>query len=174
VKDGTVQGSTVGSFTQPTNGKGGSIQGLELSAQYDFSNGFGFTANYTYSDSESPYSTDFEENLPIPGVAKNAYNVTGYFEKNGYAARLSYAWRDEALVGTFGFDKFVLGRYQAAYGQLDGQLSYDINDNFQVTFEGSNLTGENVTEYLQFKNLPFRNLAGVTRFSLGGRFKFGS
>ena len=174
VKDGTVAGSTVGSFTQPTNGKGGTIQGLELSAQYDFSNGFGFTANYTYSDSESPYSTDFEKNLPIPGVAKNAYNVTGYFEKNGYAARLSYAWRDEALVGTFGFDKFVLGRYQAAYGQLDGQLSYDINDSFQITFEGSNLTGENVTEYLQFENLPLRNLAGITRFSLGGRFKFGS
>ncbi|GIU67802.1 TonB-dependent receptor [Candidatus Phycosocius spiralis] len=174
VKDGTVEGSTVGAFTQPTNGEGGSIQGVELSAQYDFSNGFGFTANYTYSDSKSPYSTDYEKYLPIPGVSKNAFNVTGYFEKNGYAAHLSYAWRDKALVGTFGFDKFVLGRYQAAYGQLDGQLAFDVTENFQITLEGSNLTGENATEYLQFENLPFRNLGGVTRFSLGGKFKFGS
>ena len=174
VADGTVQGSTVGSFSQPTNGEAGSIKGLELSAQYDFDAGYGFTANYTYSDSESPYSNDYDKNLPIPGVAKNAFNVTGYYEKNGFAARLSYAWRDTVFVGNFGFDRYNLGRYQSAYGQLDGQLSYDINDRFQVTLEGSNLLAEDATEYLQFENLPFRYLSGVRRISLGGRLKFGN
>lgn len=174
VADGTVQGSTIGSFSQPTNGDDGSIKGLELSAQYDFDAGYGFTANYTYSDSESPYSNDYDKNLPIPGVAKNAFNVTGYYEKDGFAARLSYAWRDTVFVGNFGFDRYNLGRYQSAYGQLDGQLSYDINYRFQVTLEGSNLLGEDATEYLQFENLPFRYLSGVRRISLGGRVKLGN
>jgi iron complex outermembrane receptor protein len=76
---------------------------LELAAQYAFENGFGFTANYTYSDSKSSNSNDYDDNLPIPGVAKNAFNVQGYYEGHGFEARLSYAWRDKSYQGNFAF-----------------------------------------------------------------------
>lgn len=174
VPDETSDGGTFGGFAQPTNGEGGKIRGVELAAQYAFDNGFGFTANYTYSNSETSASNDFESNLPIPGVSEHAYNVTGYYENGPFAGRLSYAWRDDYFVGNFGFATSVLGRYQSAYGQLDGQLSFDVTPAFQLTFEAINLTEEETEEYLQFENLPFRHLSGERRFVFGGRYRLGN
>jgi len=173
VPDETSDAGTFGGFSQPTNGEGGKIRGVELSAQYAFENGMGFTANYTYSNSETSASNDFDTDLPIPGVSENAFNVTGYYEQGPFAGRLSYAWRDDYFVGNFGFATSVLGRYQKAYGQLDGQLSFDVMPAFQLTLEAINLTEEETEEYLQFENLPFRHLSGERRLVFGGRYLFG-
>ena len=184
VADGSVAGSTTGIFTQPVNGEGGTIKGVELAAQYAFGNGFGFTANYTYSDSKSSNSNDYDDNLPIPGVAKNAFNVQGYYEGHGFEARLSYAWRDKSYQGDFGFgvdasatggvdDAHELGTWERAYGQFDGQIGYAINDQIKVVLEGINLTKEDTGRYLQWENLPFRYATGDRRVVIGARFKFG-
>ncbi len=177
VKDQSVAGSSTGPFSSVVNGEGGTIKGVELQAQYAFEFGFGFTANYTYSDSSSPYSNDYSKSLPIPGVSKNAFNVQGYYETGPFSARLSYAWRDKAYVGNFGFgsgtDVHTLGIYNDAYGQLDGQVAYAITPALKITLEGSNLTKEDSKTYLQFSNLPFRFVGGDRRVSAGLRFKFG-
>lgn len=177
VKDQSVAGASSGPFTSVVNGEGGTIKGLELQAQYAFDNGFGFTANYTYSDSSSPYFNDFSKSLPIPGVSKNAFNVQGYFETGPFSTRLSYAWRDKAYQGNYGFgsgaDVHNLGIYNEAYGQLDGQIAYEIMPELKVTLEGSNLTKEDSKSYLQFSNLPLRFVSGDRRVSLGVRYRFG-
>jgi TonB-dependent receptor len=177
VADGSVEGSTPGIFTQPVNGEGGTIKGVELAAQYAFENGLGFTANYTYSDSESSNFNDYQDNLPIPGVAKHAFNVQGYYEGHGFEARLSYAWRDKSYQGNFAFgsgaDTHSLGTWERAYGQLDGQIGYAINDQIKVVLEGINLTKEDSGRYLQWENLPFRYATGDRRIVIGARFKFG-
>jgi TonB-dependent receptor len=177
VKDQSVTGSSVGTFSSVINGEGGTIKGLEAQAQYAFENGFGFTANYTYSDSKSPYSNDFAKNLPIPGVSKSAFNVQGYFEHGPFQTRLSYAWRDKAYQGNYGFgsgtDVHNLGIYNEAYGQLDGQVAYEITPDLKVTLEGSNLTKEDSKAYLQFSDLPLRFVSGDRRVSLGVRYRFG-
>lgn len=174
VPDETVDGGTAGSFAQPTNGEGGKIRGVELTAQYAFANGFGFTANYTFSDSETSAFNDFDSDLPIPGVSQHAYNLTGYYENGPFAGRLSYAWRDEYFVGNFGFATSVLGRYQKAYGQLDGQVSFDVTDALQISLEGINLTEEDTEEFLQYENLPFRYLSGDRRIMVGARYRLGN
>ncbi|WP_425998159.1 TonB-dependent receptor [Caulobacter sp. DWR1-3-2b1] len=177
VKDQSVAGSSVGPFASVVNGEGGTIKGVELQAQYAFDFGFGFTANYTYSDSESPYSNDYSKSLPIPGVSKSAYNLQGYYETGPFSARLSYAWRDKAFVGNYGFgagaDVHTLGIYNDAYGQLDGQIAFAVTPALKFTLEGSNLTKEDAKTYLQFPNLPFRFVGGDRRLSAGVRFKFG-
>lgn len=177
VADGSVAGATVGTYTSPVNGQSGSIKGVELAAQYAFDNGFGFNANLTYSDSESPFSNDYDSSLPIPGVAKTAYNLQGYYEGYGFEARVSYAWRDKSYLGNFGFgsgaDTHSLGIWQAAYGQLDGQVAYSVTPALKVTLEGINLTEESSNAYLQFENLPFRFLSGDRRLMVGLRYKFG-
>ncbi len=177
VKDQSVAGASVGTFTSSVNGEGGTIKGLEFQGQYAFENGFGFTANYTYSDSSSPYSNDFSKSLPIPGVSKNAFNVQGYFERGPFSTRLSYAWRDKAYQGNYGFgsgaDLHNLGIYNKAYGQLDGQVAYEVTRDLKVTLEGSNLTKEDSKAYLQFPNLPLRFVSGDRRVSLGVRYRFG-
>jgi len=177
VKDQSVAGASVGTFTSVVNGDGGTIKGLEFQGQYAFENGFGFTANYTYSDSSSPYSNDFSKSLPIPGVSKHAFNVQGYFERGPFSTRLSYAWRDKAYQGNYGFgsgaDLHNLGIYNEAYGQLDGQVAYEITSDFKITLEGSNLTKEDSKSYLQFPELPLRFVSGDRRVSLGLRYRFG-
>jgi iron complex outermembrane recepter protein len=170
------------------NGDGGNIKGFELAAQYAFDNGFGFTANYTFSDSDSPFSNDVDRNLPIPGVSRHAYNVQAYYEGHGFEARLSYTWRDKSFQQNFGFSDRTFGPadppggtsitrtygvWNRAYGQLDGQLGYQITPNFGVVFEVSNITAENLSQYLQYENLPFTYAAGSRTYLLGGRFRFG-
>jgi len=177
VKDQSVAGSSVGPFSSVVNGQGGTIKGVELQAQYAFDFGFGFTANYTYSDSKSPYSNDYSKSLPIPGVSKTAFNVQGYYETGPFSSRLSYAWRDKAYLGNFGFgsgsDVHTLGIYNKAYGQLDGQVAYEVTPALKITLEGSNLTKQDAETYLQFPGLPFRFVGGDRRVSIGARFKLG-
>ena len=177
VKDQSVAGASVGTFNTVINGEGGTIKGVELQGQYAFENGLGFTANYTYSDSSSPEFTDFSDNLPIPGVSKHAFNVQGYFERGPFSTRLSYAWRDKAYQGRFAFgsgaDQHRLGIFNEAYGQLDGQVAYEITRDLKVTLEGSNLTKEDSKAYLQFPDLPLRFVSGDRRVSLGVRYRFG-
>lgn len=158
-------GGTVNNVVTPVNGGKGKIYGAEIGGLYSFSNGFGVSANYTRSQSKSDQDTSFATDLPIPGVSKNSANVTAYFERFGFSARVAYAWRSKAvnnsLVGsTFPFpdqngDIKVYGVYAASYGQLDGQVGYDFNERMGVVLSAVNITNEKQHTYLQFPNLPF-------------------
>jgi iron complex outermembrane recepter protein len=177
VPDGTTAGGTTANVQTPVNGGSGKIYGAELVGQYAFDNGFGVQANYTRSDSTSTQNTSLQSNLPMPGVPKNAFNVTGYYEHAGFSARLAYAWRDVALnnslVGSFFTFQDINGNqktyaiYSAKYGQLDGQLAYDFSEHFGVLFQVVNLTDEKQHTYLQWPNEPF------TYDDSGRRFFFG-
>ncbi len=177
VKDQSVAGATTGTFSSPTNGQGGTVKGLELTYQASFDNGFGVNANYTYSDSKSPYANDYQTGLPIPGVSKHAYNVQGYYEGNGIEARVSYSWRDKAYLGNYGFgsgtDTHNLGIWSQAYGQVDASFAYAITPSLKLTVEGVNLNKEASKAYLQFPDLPLRYATGDQRIMVGFRYNFG-
>ena len=175
VADGT--GGTVANVSTLVNGGTGTIKGLELGGQYAFGSGFGIQANYTRADSDSTQTSSFAGHLPIPGVSKNAVNVIGYYERGGFSGRLAYAWRSTAVnssgVGSsFAFQDIagnskVYTVYSAPYGQLDGQLGYDLNRHFGVVLSVVNLTNEKQHTYLQWPNEPF------TYDDTGRRFFFG-
>jgi TonB-dependent receptor len=174
-------GGTTSNVSQPVNAGNGKIYGLELSAQYAFEMGFGVTANYTYSDSTSNTKTAFTDALPIPGVSKNSFNLTAYYEHAGFSARAAYSWRSSAvndsLVGaTFAFPDFngnpkVYGVYSADYGQLDAQVGYDFSSHFGIIGSVNNLTNEKQHTYLQYENLPFTYNDTGTRFFVGVKGK---
>ena len=176
VADGTVNGSTANVAT-PINGGSGKIDGIEIGGQYAFDFGLGFQANYTRADSSSTQASSFATELPIPGVSKNSFNGIVYYEHGGFEARAAYSWRDVAVnnsgVGSsFAFQDFngnqkVYTVYQAAYGQLDGQVSYDFSKHFGVVLSVVNLTDEKLHTYLQFPNEPF------TYDDTGRRWYFG-
>jgi iron complex outermembrane recepter protein len=175
VADGV--GGTTANVATPVNGGTGKIYGVELNAQYAFDFGLGFSANYTRSNSESTQTSSYAADLPIPGVSKNSVNGTVYFERAGFSARAAYAWRSLAVnsggVGSsFSFQDLtgaqkVYTVYQAAYGQLDGQLEYDFGPHFGVVVSVVNLTNEKLHTYLQFPNEPF------TYDDVGRRLFFG-
>lgn len=164
-------------IARPVNGEGGRIKGFELGAQYAFDFGAGFNVNYTFSDSKSPILNDFDKGLPIPGVAKHAFNGQVYYEYEGLEARVSYTWRNKSFAGNFGFSDGAvtrtLGIWNRSYGQLDAQIGYQVTDQIGLTLEAVNLTKEDQSQYLQFDNLPFTYSSGSQRIMAGVRFKLG-
>ena len=169
-------GGRIGPVSQPVNGSGGRVRGFEVAAQYAFDFGLGFNANYTFSDTKTDAQNDFDVGLPLPGVSKHSLNGQVYFETGGLSTRLSYSWRSKAYLGNFGFGdgavNRTLGIYSKAYGQVDGQISYDINKNVGVFVEGVNLTKANQSAYLQFPELPFRFESGSRRVYIGAKVNF--
>ena len=174
-------GGTTSNVSQPVNAGKGKIYGIELGGQYSWVNGFGVTGNYTRSQSESQQKTAFADSLAIPGVSKDSFNVTGYYEHSGFSARVAYSWRSEAvndsLVGaTFAFPdqngkSKVYGVFSAPYGQVDAQVGYDFNSHLGVLASVNNLTNEKQHTYLQFSNLPFTYDDTGTRFFVGVKGK---
>lgn len=169
-------GGRLGPVSIPVNGDGGKIRGFELGAQYAFDFGVGFNVNYTFSDSTTDRSTDFDSDLPIPGVSKHSFNGQVYYENRGFEARMSYSWRSEAYNGNFSFrdndTTRTLARWFRSYGQLDGQVSYQFTPNIGVLVQALNITKEDQSEYLQFENLPFTFASGARRILVGARMNF--
>jgi TonB-dependent receptor len=177
-------GGREGPVTRPVNGGGGYIRGFEVGGQMAFDWGGGFAVNYTYSDSESPTFNDVDSNLPIPGVAENAFNAQIYYENYGFQGRLSYSWRDKSFDSNFGFADATFsgttqtnitrtyGVWNRDYGQLDGQIGYQVSKNFLITVEAINITEEDFSQYLQYENLPFTYSSGSMRILVGVQANF--
>ena len=97
--------------------------------------------------------------LPVPGLVKNAANFALRYDRYGFSARLAYNWTDRVLqsLGSEGSNGtsadpqragaqdtwWGLPRYQEAYGQWDGGLSYQFTDKFGMSLSVTNLN--NVT-----------------------------
>jgi TonB-dependent receptor len=162
-------------ITTPTNSdQKATIHGWEFNVQHSFWNtGFGAILNYTIVNG----SAKFDNTLPssvfqfaLEGLSDSA-NAVLFYDKNGIQARLAYNWRDKFLQSNGG------GRnpfYVEAYGQLDGNASYEFRKGLTVFVEGINLTGASRRGHTRHvNNVTFvspgyaRYMAGV-RIALGG------
>ncbi|NYE61558.1 TonB-dependent receptor [Duganella sp. 1224] len=151
--------TTIGNYTAPYNGNGGNLKGVELSASLPLNmltkalDGFGVTASTTYTDSkisiEDP-SGSIGQHIPLPGLSKRVTNLTAYYEKAGFEARVSQRKRSDFVgeIGNFSNDRAL--RYVVGENVIDLQLGY--------TFENGPLKG--VGLLVQVNNL--RNAAYET------------
>jgi TonB-dependent receptor len=136
-----VDGQTY-QLTSPTNGGQATIKGVELAYQHLFKtlpapfDGLGFLANYTYTDTEATYSPTLKD--AMVNVAKNSFNLTGFYEKDRFAARASYSWIDDVLQDVGGVGLSALN--DSAFGSLDASVSYKITPRITAAIEGQNLT----------------------------------
>ena len=186
----TVNGTT-NDVTEPVNAGSGKIWGAELGFQYAFGDniapwlkGFGIAANYTRTQSSSQQVTAFSTTGPIPGVSKDAVTATGYYERGGFSARLSYSWRDTSVndspVGsTFAFadqngNSKVYQVFAAPYGQLDGQVGYDINARMGIIFSVQNITSSALISIPICSGRTSRSPTTTygRRYFMGLKFKF--
>ncbi|MEO0971745.1 MAG: TonB-dependent receptor, partial [Pseudomonadota bacterium] len=131
--------SFIGEFTAPVNGEGGFIYGLEIgySQAFDFLpapwNGFGITANYSYTDSEIDFTASNSGEsltLPLPGLSDHVANATVYYEVGGFSARVGTRYRSEFVSPQVGIDaqlpftdsEFVVD-FQSSYEFTAGALA---------------------------------------------------
>jgi TonB-dependent receptor len=176
-------GGTSGTISKPVNAGHGSIYGLELAGQYAFDIGLGFATNYTYTQSSSDQVTAFTDHLSIPGVAAHSFTGTVYYENYGFDARMSYSWRSKAVNQGLGGSTFsvtdtsnrgdpkIFGIFTAPYGELDAQVTYNVNENISFVASAQNLTDEAYHTYMQFSNQPFTYDDSGTRYFFGVRYK---
>ncbi|WP_418152971.1 TonB-dependent receptor [Litorimonas sp. RW-G-Af-16] len=168
------------------NGDSGTVKGFELGYQHAFDflpgfwSGFGINANYTYADSEDP------NGRPLEDISKNSYNLTGYYERDGFSARLAYTYRDRFLDDILNGRVRQLGAlladgavpdptqgnsFREPIKQLDASVSYDINEMFTIQADAVNLTGEQIFDTGTTGTL-WRVLESDRRYSVGLRAKF--
>ncbi|WP_022974403.1 TonB-dependent receptor domain-containing protein, partial [Xanthomonas maliensis] len=104
---GQPPAQTTGTFTGPENNDGGMLKGLELTASIPLDllwaplQGFGIQASATFNDSDikirDPESKDSvgDGDISLPGLSKRVYNLTAYYERSGFEARVSQRRRSD-------------------------------------------------------------------------------
>ena len=129
--------TTIGQFTAPYNGEGGRLQGLELTASlpldmfWDAAEGFGFLASASFNDSNitirriRPASRSVgSQNINLPGLSDEVYNLTAYYARAGFEARVNQRWRSDYIgeISNFAAERTL--RYVEGEDITDAQLSY--------------------------------------------------
>ncbi|WP_457446346.1 TonB-dependent receptor [Roseateles sp. P5_E4] len=177
-----------GTFTAPFNGKGGKLSGVELSASLPLSlvsdtfKGFGIqaSASFTHSsikiqDPESASSVGGGD-IALPGLSKRVYNLTAYYEANGFEARVSQRRRSDFIgeIGNFNGSRTL--RYVVGEKITDLQLGYSFNEGafkgLGLLFQVNNLTNEAYQTYAGTKDRPLEYIRWGRTFLLGANYKF--
>ncbi|HET6433667.1 TonB-dependent receptor [Dyella sp.] len=180
---------TQGTLSGPFNGKGGNLKGLELSASLPLNmltpalDGFGILGSASFTDSSvtirSPENASSVGNGPInlPGLSKRVYNVTAYYEKNGFGARISERKRSDFIGEIGNFNGARTLRYVVGEKIIDAQLDYTFGENtslhgLSVQLQASNLTNAPYRTYAGTKDRPLEHIEWGRTYLLGATYKF--
>ncbi len=107
---GTAPLLNQGVITQPVNGTGGNISGVEMTLQLPSElisknlKGFGVVFNGAYTDSRVKPWGPGNGDAPIAGFSRKVANATVFYEQHGFSIRVSERYRSEAreYITTFG------------------------------------------------------------------------
>ena len=156
----------IGVLTSWENVGDGLVRGLELSLSltggmfHDSLEGLGGIFSATYLDSSVNYAVEvptdtsggtqrIESNLTVPGLSRQVYNATIYYERAGFEARVSYRSRSDFLGEVSGLSLVRQPVNVVGSDLVDAQISYDFSesnieelDGLTVTFQAQNLTDE--------------------------------
>lgn len=154
--------SPIGQITLPANGNGGTIKGVEFSGAVNFGTlwdpleGLGLigSLSLTESDLNPTAETGPNSEVRIPGLSGTIYNITAYYERGGFQARISQRYRSAfkgevvQLFATRGYTEILADK------QVDAQIGYTFQsgalEGLGMLFQVNNLT-----------NSPYRTRLGV-------------
>ena len=165
--DGVVRN---GAQTQDiAQGEGASYYGLEFGYQatFDFLPSFlkntGINLNYTFTPSQAGKDAATGEKIiladgsdaPFNGTSENQVNLVLFYQDSRFQARVAANYLSKQYQGTFSHWSFTapnagLAQWQDETLYIDAGASFDINEHFQVFLQGSNLTEEAPTNYVQW------------------------
>ncbi|MBV8471425.1 MAG: TonB-dependent receptor [Burkholderiaceae bacterium] len=192
---GPYAGSTQGFLTQPVNGQGGDLKGLELTVNLPFRmathwlDGFGVTISHSLSDSSVRLPTSgfvSPENGPVfagvvnqiglPGLSKNVTTARLYYEKNGW--QLSYAAykRSDFIGQILDYRSDAQFTFIKAETIVDAQVGYEFQDGWakglSVSLQGHNLSNAPFQEYTASRDIITNSVKYGKTYRLGANYKF--
>lgn len=168
----------------------GEIKGFELAYQqtWDFLpgplSGLGFSGNYTFIDSKGIPNAEIggieggeqesnlqAGNLPLEQLSRHNVNATLFYEMGPISARAAYNWRSRFLLTSRDVIFPYYPVYNAATGQLDASIFFELTPNIKLAIQGTNLTNEVTRTEQQF---TADGLIGPRSFFINDRrFSFG-
>lgn len=152
--------SPIGQISQPANGDGGKVRGIEVSGALELGKltpiltGFGVQGSASYSKFDLKPNAEGSIGI-LPGFSKWVYNLTGYYERNGFQARASYRYRSGfkgevvSLFANLGYPMILADK------QLDAQVGYTFPEGTNLANFGIQLQVNNVL------NSPYRTTYDV-------------
>jgi len=172
-------------ITQPYNTPDDKmVDGIEVAVQHFIGDsGFGFGANATFVDGDVEFDVDdiakvesvadLVSQTPLEGLGDSA-NFQVFYEKDGLSVKVTYAWRDDYLIGVGQSQGSADAppQFAKAFGQVDMSVNYDIDDNFTVFFEGLNLNNETEQSYGRYEEQFLSARQYGSRYTLGMRYSF--
>ncbi len=153
--------SPLGTVTMPDNGPGGNVKGIELSGALElgrvtnFLDGFGVLGSISKTKSNLNPTDNSGEEVRIPGLSGTVANLTGYYEKHGFQARVSWRYRSAfkgevvQLFTNRGFTEILADK------QVDAQVGYTFPEGSRFQNLGFLLQVYNLT------NSPYRTRLGL-------------
>ena len=137
--------------TDQGNGKGGDVEGVELTFQTRFYflpgfwSDFGTYMNYAYASSDihevTPSTVGFGQTpYSMVGLTKHTAEMDLFYDRDGFEARVAYKYHSPSAVAPTWVGTTLKG--EDAEGILDASVSYQWNDNIGLRLQGRNLTNE--------------------------------
>ncbi|UHQ53754.1 MULTISPECIES: TonB-dependent receptor [Microbulbifer] len=159
----------------PENGdRKETIDGWEFAVQHMFGEtGFGVIANYTIVEAGVEYNPYLlQDQEAMIGLSDSA-NLVGFYDKNGFQARIAYNWRDDFL-NSRGQGTGANPAYTEAYSQIDLNIGYEVPqvEGLEVFLEGLNVTDEYSRVYGRSSQQTLGVYQGGARWQMGARYAF--
>jgi iron complex outermembrane recepter protein len=136
---------------------------LEFSLSLPFSmltetlDGFGLVASYSMNSSAITIdNTNLGSAITLPGLSKTVTNLTFYYEKRGFSARISQRHRSDFVgeITGFGADREL--RYVKGESVVDAQIGYTFRagalKGLGFMLQAYNLTDSKYETYQQTKD----------------------
>mgnify|MGYP006163677157 CR=1 FL=1 len=165
----------------PLNGPGGNLYGFEVQYQMPFTflpegwDRFGFIGNFTYVKAQLDYVNADGQVLAtrdLQGLSENTRSATLYYEDDKFSARVSLTDRSEYLTNAIGRNDNDMEGTNATRN-IDAALSYQLTDNWKLSFEALNLTDEVDDQWVDSSGnrLTYYHATG-RQYYLGAQYKF--
>jgi outer membrane receptor protein involved in Fe transport len=121
--------------------------------------------NFTLTPSQAGRNAETGEKIvlangddaPFNGTAETQVNLVLFYQNDKFQARVAGNYLSKQYVNQFSHWSFTspnagLPRWYDEQLFVDASVSYDVNDNFQVFVQGSNLTEEKTVQYVQWQD----------------------
>lgn len=150
-----IEGDTIFlNINRPRNLNSTVVDGVEISFQHVFDNlpGFlqhiGVSANLTYVNSDDEVGNELiDAAVALPGLS-DSQNFVLYYDDSTIEARLAYNNRDRFFSGRQGPEPI----FTEDFDQLDARFAWNVNENYQVFLEATNLTDSFVKRSGRFES----------------------
>jgi TonB-dependent receptor len=173
-EDGVVRHHCI-TISEPLQGSGDSIQGVEFDYRqgFTFLPGFlsntGMEFNATYAPSNSG-ATDLAGNkIPFQDNSTESGNFILWYQDKRFQARVAYNYRSKrAFEGDVG-GIAGMEMYEAPQRYLDASVAYKFSKYLEVYVDGTNLTNEYQHFYLVWPDQAGHSIFSERMFTMGFR-----